>query len=74
MLIPELKAVKLELTDCRLVITVAGSELTEIELACEGTVRVVSRDVDSSVSVTVNFTAPPANPSIPAAVRKALLG
>ena len=74
MLIPELKAVKLELTDCRLVITVAGSELTQIELACEGTVRVVSRDVDSSVSVTVNFTAPPANPSVPAAVRKTLLG
>ena len=74
MLIPELKAVKLELTDCRLVITVAGSELTQIELACAGTVRVVSRDVDSSVSVTVNFTEPPAHLTVPAAVRKTLLG
>ena len=74
MLIPELKTLKLELDECKLTLTVADSELTQIELSCAGTVRVVSRDVDSSVSVTASFSEPPANPSVPAAVRKVLLG
>ena len=73
-LIPELKTLKLELGECRLTLTVADSELTQIELNCGGTVRVVSRDVDSSINVTASFADPPANPSVPAAVRRALLG
>ncbi|MDO4989582.1 MAG: GLUG motif-containing protein [Eubacteriales bacterium] len=73
-LIPELKTLKLELGECRLILTVSESELTQIELACAGTVRVVSRDVDSSVNVTASFSDPPANPSVPDAVRRTLLG
>ena len=44
-----------------------------IDFNCIGTVRVVSRDVDSSVDVTVSFTEPPASLTIPAAVRRTLL-
>ena len=73
MLIPELKTLKLELSECQLLVTVAEGELTRIELNCTGTVRVVSRDVDSVVNVTVSFAEPPADTAIPTAVRKTLL-
>ena len=73
-LIPDLKKTDLSLEDCQLQITVQDGELTDIEFACSGTVRIVSRDVESSVSVAIRYNDPGEGQSIPIRVRETLLG
>lgn len=71
-LLPELDRLDLSFNDCSLRITLADGALDRIELDCGGTVRVVSRDIDSSVLVTVRFN-DNAVEAVPSVVQKVLL-
>ena len=73
-LVPELKRLKLDFSDCVLKIALQDSELAQIELDCGGSIQVVSRDVDSSVKVAVRYTEPDGSVTIPTAVKQTLLG
>ena len=73
-LVPELKRLKPDLTDCVLKVALQNNELAQIELDCSGSIKVVSRNVDSSVKVAVRYTGEHKEISIPAAVKTALLG
>ena len=71
-LLPELDRLNLSYNNCRLCITLVGSELDSIELDCGASLRVVSRDIDASVLVTVRFNDSEAE-TIPAAVQNVLV-
>jgi len=71
-LLPELDRLNLSYEECRLRITLSGSELDSIELDCGASLRVVSRDIDASILVTVQFNGNEAE-EIPAAVKNVLV-
>jgi hypothetical protein len=71
-LLPELDRLNLSYEDCRLRITLTDGELDSIELDCGATLRVVSRDIDASVRVTVQFNDSEVE-EIPAAVKNVLV-
>ncbi len=73
-LVPDLKRLKPDFTDCALKVALQNNELAQIELDCSGSIKVVSRDVDSSVKVAVRYTGEQEEIRIPAAVKTALLG
>lgn len=73
-LLPALKSLNMTFSDCALNVTVVDGELDGIALRCAGSVRVVSRDVDSALEITVRYTGEGAQMLLPAAVRAALLG
>ena len=54
-LLSDLKALKISYSNCVLTITLENGELTDISLDCAGTIRVVSRDVECSVAVSVSY-------------------
>ena len=71
-LLPELDRLNLSYEDCLLRITLTDGELDCIELDCGASLRVVSRDIDASVGVTVQFNDSEAE-EIPAAVKNVLV-
>lgn len=71
-ILPELNRLNITYDDARLRITVIDGTLDSIELDCGGTLRVVSRDIEASVDVTVNFN-DAAVGDIPAAVTRTLV-
>ena len=71
-LLPELDHLHISFNDCSLRITLTDGELDSIELDCGGSLRVVSRDIDSSVQVTVRFN-DKAVETVPNAVRNVLV-
>ena len=71
-LLPELDRLDLSYSDCHLRITLADGELDSIDLDCAGSIRVVSRDIDASVRVTVRFN-DNAVEAIPSVVQKVLV-
>ena len=71
-LLPELDRLNLSYEDCLLRITLTDGELDCIELDCGASLRVVSRDIDASVRVTVQFNDSEAE-EIPAAVKNVLV-
>ena len=73
-LVPELRRLKLELSDCVLKIALQESDLAQIELDCGGSIRVVSRDVESRVKIAARYVEPDGPLELPPAVRRALLG
>ena len=73
-LVPELRRLKLELSDCVLKIALQESDLVQIELDCDGSIRVVSRDVESRVKIAARYVEPDGPLELPPAVRRALLG
>ena len=70
--LPELKRLNLSYGDCTLRITLDGNALASIELDCGGTLRVVSRELDASVLVAVNFNDNTAE-AVPPSVRGVLV-
>ena len=72
-LVPSLSALKIDLTECRLLIRLEDGELASITLDCGGTVRIVSKDLPSSIELTAIFENSEEHLSIPQAVRDALL-
>ena len=73
-LVPELRRLKLELSDCVLKIALQESDLVQIELDCDGSIRVVSRDVESRVKIAARYVEPDGPLELPPAVQRALLG
>ena len=71
-LLPELDRLNISYGDCRLRITVIGGALDSIVLDCGGSLRVVSRDIGTSVVVTVRFNDNAAE-AVPSAVRDVLV-
>ena len=71
-LLPELDRLKLSYSACALRITLDGGALDSLELDCGGSLRVVSRDVDTSVRVSARFDSDSAG-IIPSRVLKALV-
>lgn len=72
-LVPSLSALKIDLTECRLLIRLEDGELASITLDCGGTVRIVSKDLPSSIELTAIFENSEEHLSIPQAVREVLL-
>ena len=73
-LVPELGRLKLELSDCVLKIALQESDLVQIELDCAGSIRVVSRDVESHVKIVARYVEPDGPMAVPTAVQRTLLG
>ncbi|MBO5497585.1 MAG: hypothetical protein J5967_09305, partial [Oscillospiraceae bacterium] len=73
-LVPELKNLKLELSDCALKIALRESDLVQIELDCGGSIKVVSRDVESRVKIAARYVEPDGPMAVPQAVQRVLLG
>ena len=71
-LLPELDRLDLSFSNSRLRITLVGGELDSLALDCAGSLRVVSRDIDTSVLVTVSFN-DNAVEAIPGVVQKVLV-
>ena len=70
--LPELERLNLSYDDCTLRITLDGNALASIELNCGGTLRVVSRELDASVLVSVSFNDNTAE-AVPPSVRAVLV-
>ena len=51
-----------------------NEDLIQIELDCAGTIRVVSRDVESRVKIAARYVEPDGPMAVPAAVQRTLLG
>ena len=71
-IIPELADLKITYEDCVLNASIRDGSLYSLGLNCGGTVRIVTRDVETSITVMVQFI-PPNDHTIPAAVRKTLV-
>ena len=72
-LIPALSAMKVDLTECRLLITLEDGELSKLTLDCGGTVRIVSKDLSSTILVTADFRTEAEEEDIPSKVLEVLL-
>ena len=71
-ILPELGRLSISYDDCRLRITAEDGALASIELDCGGKLRIVARDVNASVLVTVRFTDSSAE-AVPPRVRSVLV-
>ena len=70
-LLPELGRLNIRYDDCRLRLRLQGDALELIELESGGSLRIMTRDIDASVAVSVRFNDEAPAP-VPAAVREAL--
>ncbi|MCR5088040.1 MAG: Ig-like domain-containing protein [Oscillospiraceae bacterium] len=71
-LLPDLNGLSVDYKTNRLQITVRDGILSEIDLRCEGTLRIVSRDTEAGVHVTVSYDEEAEAEAIPAKVLRAL--
>ena len=72
-LLPELSDSPAEFGACTLTIMTDAGELSRISLNCQGTIRIVSRDVEANIELNISFLPNGEAVGIPAAVRSALL-
>lgn len=72
-LLPELSDSPAEFGACTLTITTDTGELSQISLNCQGTIRIVSRDVEATIELNISFLPTGEAVGIPAAVCNALL-
>lgn len=72
-LLNDLKALKISYSDCAITITLENGEIAYISLDCAGTIRIVSRDVDCSVAVSVAYRDTAEGVQIPQKVLNTLL-
>ena len=71
-IIPELKTLNISYDDCVLSVRIVDGNLSMLELNCGGSLKIVTREVDSSASVVIRYVTPNEH-TIPAAVQKALI-
>ena len=72
-MLPQLREMHISYDDSSIRICVRDGGIETIELGCRGSVKIVARQIDTELDVSVRFTGEGAH-EIPQAVRDALLG
>ncbi len=71
-ILPDLNGLNVDYKTNELTVTLTDGRLSRIDLRCEGTMRIVSRDTEAGVHLTVSYDEEPAVQKIPAKVLEVL--
>ena len=64
---------KITYHDCTMKLILEGEKIARIQVSCSGRIKIVSREVETEINVTVRFLENASAAAIPKAVRSVLL-